>query len=99
MPKVKFQYAEGNYEGLLTWDVGKKHKVTDFYVVTHPKFEAVEKQITAFLKRKRKFKIPESNKLDDYRVDNALPMDHETYFELAVNDMSVELGLTLKWEE
>lgn len=50
-----------------------------------------------YLEAERTFKIPESNKEDDYREDVAIPTDNLTYFELTLSTLYAETGIKVEW--
>lgn len=50
-----------------------------------------------YLEKERTFKIPESNKEDDYREDVAIPTDALTYFELTLSTLYAETGIRTEW--
>ena len=60
--------------------------------------QKVAKQIEKYLNTEREFKIPESQRIDDYRVDKAKPVDELTYLELALCTIHNELGVLVEWE-
>jgi hypothetical protein len=49
--------------------------------------EAKREEIETYLKSEREFWIPESNEIDDYRIDKARPIDDVVYFELALSSL------------
>jgi hypothetical protein len=53
--------------------------------------EELIKKVNSYLNKKRKFWIPESNKIDDYRRDEAKPVSHLMYFEIALTELSSEV--------
>jgi hypothetical protein len=46
----------------------------------------------------REFRIPESARVDDYRVDRARPTDNRTYMELALCTLHAEAGFWVHWD-
>lgn len=54
--------------------------------------------IADYLNRPQQFFIPESQEIDDYRVDTARPIDNETYFNLALCTMYHTIGVWVNWE-
>jgi len=60
--------------------------------------EATRKEIENYLTTKREFKIPESDRIDDFRVDNAIPTENLTYFELALCTLHADIGVWVHWE-
>ena len=45
------------------------------------------KEIEKYLNTIREYRIPESNRIDDYRIDKAKPIDGLTYFQLAMSTL------------
>lgn len=60
--------------------------------------EDVAKEITSYLSRRRKYRIPESNVIDDYREEVANPKDSLMYMELALCTLWAKTGVTVNWE-
>jgi len=60
--------------------------------IEHSDPDVVEK-VTEFLNEKRKYPIPESGRIDDYRIVEAMPTDNVTFFELALNVLAVSTGV------
>lgn len=75
-------------EGIIEYDT---ENVSDFKVI-HPNNEVVEK-VTAYLTSEREFKIPESDRIDDYRIDKARPIDHPVLFSLAMSSLKSYTGI------
>lgn len=64
------------------------------FSVDHPDQEIVKK-VTDYFQTRREFNIPESNKIDDYRVYTAMPTDTPTYFELSLCTLHIKTGIDL----
>ncbi len=79
------------YRGSVSYDDSKK-KVT----VVFPD-KKIKQEIEKYLATKQDFRIPESQEIDDYRVDNAAPVDNQTYFELAMCTLYSKLGVWVDW--
>ena len=47
---------------------------------------------------KREFNIPESQKIDDFRVDKVFPKDSTTYFELTMCTLFANTGVHVDWK-
>lgn len=54
-------------------------------------------EIEAYLTTKRKYNIPTSGRMDDYRVDEAYPTDGLTYFELALSTLLANTRVWVHW--
>jgi len=54
-------------------------------------------EIIKYFTTEREFHIPESQRIDDYRVDKALPTDHITYFELALSTLYANTDVWVEW--
>ena len=50
------------------------------------------------MEKKRKFQIPVSQELDDYRIDAAFPNENITYFELTLCNLCAETGVFVNWK-
>ena len=53
--------------------------------------------IEEYLNTKRDFRIPDSDAMDDFRIDRAFPKDSETYFRLALCSLWAETGIWVEW--
>jgi hypothetical protein len=80
-------------QGMVTYDAQKKE-----FRVEHPEKSVVERVI-AYLNTKQKFRIPESNRLDDFRVDIVLPGESKMYAELALSSMYGKTGVMVAWDK
>jgi hypothetical protein len=54
-------------------------------------------QVVKHLTTKQEFHIPESQQIDDYRVDKAVPTEHVTYFELALCTLHAKTEVWVHW--
>ena len=64
------------------------------------KDQKTRRKIIQYLTKRREFWIPESSKItDQYRVDNVVPTKMQHYFELALMELSNELGIRVVWPE
>jgi hypothetical protein len=57
----------------------------------------IAKKIQKHLTTERRFKIPESGRIDDYRIDRVKPTDNETYFRLALGTLHTKTGVWVIW--
>ena len=57
----------------------------------------IRSAVEDYLATEREFNIPESEKIDDYRVDTALPTDSLMYFELAMCSLWSSTGVWVDW--
>lgn len=57
-----------------------------------------EKAVIKHLTKVQDFRIPESQKIDDFRVDRAKPTDERTYMELALCTLFANTGLFVMWD-
>ena len=60
--------------------------------------EIFEKLVKRHLTAKQKFRIPESNKIDDFREDFVVPTDERTYMELALCTLLANTDVQVNWE-
>jgi hypothetical protein len=65
------------------------------FIVEHPDPRVVEAVRQHFTTR-REFRIPESQEIDDFRVDFVLPTTDENYFIMALCEMQAAIGVD--WE-
>jgi len=76
--------------------VGIEYKNKKNFSVIFPDSTVVD-TVTKFLNTEREFYIPESKNIDDYRIDKAKPVEHITYFELALCVLHANTGIWVKW--
>ena len=88
---VKIRDDSGKMTGTVEYNESQHTIDVKFLDVKH------KKEIEKYLHTKRKFKIPESNKMDDFRVDSAYPYDNLTYFELAMCELYTNTGIWVEW--
>jgi len=88
--KIGISYK--GYKGFVSYNLKKKIITVEF---NHPIKKGV---VERYLGTRQEFKIPESNKIDDYRIDVAFPKDEQTYFELAMNELYTKTGVFVDWE-
>lgn len=56
------------------------------------------RKIKSCLTKKQEFKIPESQRIDDYRVDVVSPTENEDYFLMALSGLAGCSGVVVDWE-
>jgi hypothetical protein len=83
------QEAQGKPEGWVTYDE-QDHSLT---VVGDP-----SGRLALYLTTPRDFTIPESQRIDDFRIDRARPTENRTYMELALCEAFAEAGFWIMWE-
>jgi len=64
--------------------------------VVFPDSETVA-DIMDYLNKEREFRIPESNKIDDYRIDKVIPTTDEMYFSLALCTLWANTDVFVGW--
>lgn len=62
--------------------------------VHHPD-DTIESELAEYFSTPREFRIPESQQIDDYRIDTALPTDDITYFELSLCTLRTYTNISL----
>lgn len=92
---MKVYIAYEGKEGFIEWE---EDKVYDFVVEFEDNIKK-EEEIIDYLMTKRKFIIPESNKIDDFRVDDAFPTDSDMYFRLALNELWAYTDVWVTWKK
>lgn len=83
MAKLKLKGRGGT--GFLEFPDKPKSYPMGFEVKFNRK--VVREDIINYLTSKRKFSIPESQRLDDYRIDNVKPIDDILYFRQSLNEL------------
>jgi hypothetical protein len=58
---------------------------------------SVKKKVENYLHKRRAYKIPESQRIDDYRVDNEYPYTSKMYFELAMCTLYHNTNVWVDW--
>ena len=89
MAKVKLKGRGGN--GFLEFPDEPSSYPMGFEVRFNKK--VVREDIIKYLTSKRKFSIPESQRLDDYRVDNAKPVDDILYFWQSLMELQTHIDV------
>jgi len=64
------------------------------FLVSFPN-EDIRQQIITYLNTPREYWIPESQRIDDYRIDVESPVVNKMYFELALCELKSRLGIGL----
>ena len=62
--------------------------------VHHPD-DTIKNELAEYFSTPREYRIPESQRIDDYRVDTALPTDDITYFELSLCTMGANTSISM----
>jgi hypothetical protein len=89
MKEIKISH--GGQEGRILYD---PEDVAGFEI-EHPDPEVV-KAVRRHFTTKREFRIPESQEIDDFRVDLEIPIKDENYFMMALCEMAATTGVD--WE-
>jgi len=91
--EVRLVFTAGKRtEGWLRWDSKDPRKFQVYFGDTN-----MEKVVKTFLRKKRTFRIPQSNKLDDFRKERALPTKSDGHFTAALTEMFGETGVYVDW--
>ena len=90
--KTNIKVSKGKKTGTVFYDSSKKEITVEF---SDPD---VKNDIELFLSTKRDFNIPESQKIDDFRVDTASPKDNIIYFELTMCTLFANTGVHVDWK-
>lgn len=88
---MKVAIHKNNQEGAVNYN-----PKTKAVVVTFPDAQVV-RSVRSHLTRKRKFRIPESKRIDDYRVDNVKPTESTMYMNLALCTLWANTEVTVEW--
>jgi hypothetical protein len=87
--KIKFEHER--QVGQINYDI-KTKKLN----VTFPD-ESKRLEVVKFLTTEMSFRIPESQKIDDYRIDKARPTKSLMYMELALCTMLAKINARPLW--
>jgi hypothetical protein len=60
--------------------------------------EVAQGLIEDYLSKTQTFRIPESQQIDDFRIERAKPTDSEMHFSLALCTMYHTIGVWVNWE-
>ncbi len=77
--------------GTVKYDPKKQSVFVDF------PDEEVTGKIMEYLNTPREYKIPESQGIDDYRIEKKLPTESTMYLELALNTLWARTGVFVDW--
>ncbi|MBW8001748.1 MAG: hypothetical protein FVQ80_06960 [Planctomycetes bacterium] len=89
---MKVNVSKDNIKGSVEY----LEKIKDFIVSIDD--SVISEAIQRYLTTEREFKIPESQKIDDYRIDSAKPAENRTYFELSLNTLYANTGVFVHWD-
>ena len=85
------EFTVGDKRGIITYE--EKPKTLE---VMFPDSK-IKTRILTYLNTKRDYRVPESDNLDDYRVDRRRPIDSLMYLELALNTMYTTIDVRPDW--
>lgn len=88
---MKVNICRDEVVGFVEYD--EKDKKIDIFFPDKIFAKLVKRHLTI----KRKFCIPESDKIDDFREDFAAPTDERTYMELALNTLFANTDVEVDW--
>lgn len=78
-------------EGTVTWfDSGE--------CVVDINNETIKEAVDVYLNTEREFKIPVSDRIDDYKVVEATPVDDDVYFYLGMSTLYANTGVYVNWD-
>lgn len=84
---------KGGEAGTVTLDEKSMTFVVDF------PDKRTRGQIERYLVRPRKFRIPESQEIDDFRIDEVKPTESPMYFDLALCTLWANTGVLVSWRK
>jgi len=90
--KVSISNEETGIKGTVYYNEGQKD-----IIVSLPDPESV-KLVRSHLTKIRSFNIPESDEIDDYRIDKVKPTESEQYMRLALCTLHTETDFWVHWE-
>lgn len=96
MPVYKVQDREGRggAQGSITFDPETQKVTVDLQLG-----QKRNKLVKEFFTTPREFRIPESDQIDDYRVEVKKPIDGEDYFNMAMTELYGATGVYVLWGE
>jgi hypothetical protein len=92
MPVVEIRTLDGI--GTVNYRKTKAGAVE--FKVRHP-IAATRRSVSTYLTKEKDFQIPESNKIDDFRIDTVVPTTDINYFTQALTEMQAKTGITVIW--
>lgn len=93
MPTVIIQDNTTNEKGIIKYDENQKKFPVDWELTEGSGH--MQKLLEKYFNTERFYRIPESDKIDDFRIDRARPIDSSTYFELSLCEMQRRIGISL----
>jgi len=91
--KLQVNITVGNKTGLVEYD-----DETKLVSVSFPD-RTIKSSVVSYLTTPQDFWIPESNRIDDYRVDkNKVPTENLTYLKLALCTLNTNTGVWVDWK-
>jgi len=90
---LKVPISKGSSEGFVLYNE------TDQAVDVSLTDPIEETLVENFFNQVRDFKIPESQRIDDYRIDKVKPIESEMYMRLALCVLHSETGFWVHWEK
>jgi len=88
---MKVKISHGKQKGFVTYNKKEKEISIDF------PDRSLVLDIEKYLYTSRIFRIPESQKIDDFREELASPLESEMHFELAMCTLFSETGVWVSW--
>jgi hypothetical protein len=92
---TKFQVGirfEGR-DGWIQYDEEKRE-----FEAEHPD-KIVVKSVMTYLTTPREFRIPESDRLDDYRIEEMLPGESKMHAQLSLSELFGKTGVLVLWDK
>ena len=93
---IEFIPMEVEGELKVTYDESSPDSPVTVEVVSDSDF--LISRVMLYFEKKRKYLIPVSQRIDDYREDSAKPIDNIMYFELALSEMESRIGVSWYFE-
>jgi hypothetical protein len=90
---MRVKISKDDKVGFVNYTPETKELIVEFPVAND------KRNIIKYLTKKKKFKIPESQRIDDYRIDIMLPTENLMYMELALCELYTHTGVWVNWEE
>lgn len=96
MATVELQFEGAS--ATLNYEETESRGPVEFQLTTDS--EELRNVVTRYFNKKREFWIPESQKIDDYRIDkDVVPTKEFVYFELALMELKGETDINVIWPD
>jgi len=88
--QIKFKHKSSGREGVIEYDEPNRKASIQY--------DGDSSAIKSFLNTVREFRVPESKRIDDFRIDRQKPTRSLQYMEMALCELYAETGFWILWE-